>query len=463
MKDRTRQQAFLIVAIASLASATLSIVASEFGTALLAVLLFLAVLALPSVGLAIPVFSDSLAVPVLLAMPWMLPLVSWIAGAAAIVAFCSMLIKSPLVRGRALRWLGPVGLIAVWGTLVGLSHLPTIQVMAGLRIAVLPLIIGIAAAAVKRSLVVWILNALGLLLVANAVAALVEIGLGVSGLLNVGLVYGESIRTVDSVLRPPGLFIASYVLGGYAAVYAVITLGRVVRDGARIVRLWGLISLTAALACILLSTSRFALIILVVGVLALVLAPGTRLNVVMKVLSVAIATSLVIAFLEVGLSSAESLAARFGLWQSLLDRINLLFGAGWGSAGSASVSHFSAARNTTDNYVLNIAYQLGLLGILAVVVAIGLMVRSLARSRHDDGVRLGALATACGVIASFAVTETWEYTGAMCLLMLCIGSPGMKSSESDGAQAHTVTNLNMSTPVTAGSAIGRARLRHSSR
>jgi len=295
------------------------------------------------------------------------------------------------------------------------------QVLIGLRFLVLPFVALAVAPALTRAEISGVVHVAGVIVITSAVAALFQNYVGADALVRAGLEYGASVRSVDSILRPPGLFVASYVYGAFAAVSSLIFLGAILARERLRVLYWAYF--IAGLGGIVLSTSRFALIIFICGVAVMVLAAGERLSFTFKAAALILALAMVGVFVSVGLSGTESWEVRLGLWEAVLRNVSWPFGDGVGSAGSATLSRVSSERNTVDSYFVSLIFQFGYLGVLISGAAVSIVVYLLARVKQFQGVRLGAIAALTGTVFSFVVTESWEFTSAMCLVLLVLGSP----------------------------------------
>lgn len=366
---------------------------------------------------------------VLLVLHLLSPSTATLASAAvvplALVGLALLLPRSRTVRQRVVSTLPGVLLILLIGGAIGIASMPMAQVLIGMRIVIGPIVVFLAAPAFARGDVEKVTLAAGWLILASNIAAIWQMAAGVGVLQSMGLVYGASLRTVDSVLRPPGLFVASYVYGGFASVVAVLLLARLFREGPRRVGfVWILLTL-AAVVGVVLSTSRFALIVTAAGILGAILASSREVSWSVRVASIGASAAAAFAFLTYGLTSNESWYIRLAVWRDALGEGSSLLGNGWGSAGSATLSSFSTGARIVDSYFINLYIQIGVLTVVAVIWLVVLVAQGLRARSQASIMRWAGACAGVGLIASFTVTETWEYYGAASMVMLALGSAGV--------------------------------------
>jgi hypothetical protein len=268
-------------------------------------------------------------------------------------------------------------------------------------------------------------------IIANACAGLVEYSFGISRLLQAGLHYGSQVRVIGQSLRAPGLMVDNFNLGLTAAAYgsAVLVAGLV---GFKLGRSHILIGLPAAVICIVLSTTRSAVVLLAVSAvfgLFLTSGSGDRGRVMLsriagRVVALGLVVGIPVAYWKAGLSSSQSYHSRLNLWGHFFREGLVSFaGHGLGSAGIATTSRFAGAATSdvvADNYFINFLWQAGLVGCLLLFICW----ISRTRSRVSESGRIyqrAARALMIGLAASFYFTETWEYISAMLVLLPALG------------------------------------------
>lgn len=338
-------------------------------------------------------------------------------------AVCLVALLAAAAWRRSLSgvWLlaGGVAVLTPW-LIYGILDVGAAQALTGLRLTLWPLMAAALGLSGTRADLKRLLTTTAAVLAVNAVAAWYERRIGVDGLLARGLTYGEQVTEIgDNVLRAPGLMRNSFHLGLFAAGFlAVLSLSiLVVQD--RTSRLTVGLGVPAALACLLLSTSRTSLVVVgVAGLLCVQMSErGTRFSRFSRLLAAVVLPSLPVAVVVIGAGSAASLTERFSVWAGFFDSRLTVLGHGLGSLGAASFSRYSNSDPVfVDNYWLSVAYQFG--GAALLVVYLGLVILMLAilgrRIAHPS--RRAASAVLVTVAASSMLLEVWEYPGVMCLL-----------------------------------------------
>lgn len=422
----------LMVVVLGLAAATLVTFAP--GVPLLALVLGL-IFIFPAIGISIGILQPSVALPFILANDD-ISLITIIGTISMILALIVLFVQSQAVRTRLVKFALPIIAILSWGLIVGVYQMPLEQVLIGVRFFFIPFLIAVGAVAIEPIWIKRILTCCGVVLLINVPVLIWERTLGADGLMALGLTYGESVRTVDSVLRPPGTFAANYELGAFAAVYSTLQMA-LLATSKKNRTTFGYIFLFSAITAVLLSTARFAIVIVVVAAVAIAVTRRQQVSPILRLVTLVGGTSVVGMLLLKGSTGTESLFARLDLWESRWGDINLWIGNGWGSSGASTLSESSVGRMVMDNYYLSLLYQLGALGGILAFVAWVLVLRQLSAKTvsHRSEMNYAGLISVVAVLVSFIVTETWEYSGAICLLMLCLGSTrgGRETAQPEGA------------------------------
>ncbi|WP_165314261.1 hypothetical protein [Agromyces protaetiae] len=397
--------------------------------AIAAVVLLAAVLLSPALGLSIVVLADGVAFPFLLSGTSTM-LVNLVVLGAALLALPAVFLKGR--KHPAVLW--PVAALLaaiVPATIVGFATLPSMQVVSGLRYIVVPLIAAVIASTLSDRALRIVLRAVTVEMVVSLGAAIVETTLGSDRLLALsGVSYGVSIRNIGETLRAPGTFATNYHLGAFAGVFAVVAMfwwGML--PGAKRDRIWRLVALVAAVGCLVLSTYRTGVLVLVIATAVAVLAVRA-IPPAAKVAVVVVAAGVAVAFSAAGLDSSSSLFERFGIWADLLARGSAPVGSGTGYAGAASGADAAVRHIFTDNYYLSLWLQIGAFALVFVAVFAWIawaLFRAGRRVGRDAApIAAAAFALWLGVLAGLAVVELWEYTSAMSLVALVLGATGAR-------------------------------------
>lgn len=204
-------------------------------------------------------------------------------------------------------------------------------------------------------------------LMANLIAATWQSISGVDAFLSLGLRYGTSVRTIDGVVRAPGLTIINSELGLFAGIVGLFAALQLILNWRLGSKLWPLLALMLSIGCILLSTSRSGALIIASGiVIALLYLNNRQTRKAANIWSALLFLSLfLVGFSYIGATSNASWADRLAQWTSLVNSEIGIFGSGFGSVGAATFSGFSP-RNPmfTDNVYLSILIQFGLIGFI---------------------------------------------------------------------------------------------------
>lgn len=324
-------------------------------------------------------------------------------------------LRGDLRRGVVTRAIVVLLTIAGPGLVVALLRAPALSSLAAANVILPPVLALLAGSATSQSSSKRLFRLATLLMIANAIASIVEVRVGVHGLLDAGLQYGTEVREFGaSTLRAPALAGDNAAAGIAAAALLVWVLA--MRDDHQLVGnpLRGLAAASSGIVLVL-STSRSGLALLVVAAASLALSKGSPGN--RQWSRVLIAFVAVVGFVAYGLTSSTSLAARLDVWRGLTNSGLTWFGHGLGSVGAATYSRFSSwSPQFADNYWLSVYLQFGLWGTVMTVWWLGRALALLGpRLRRQP--EAGAL---CALAASVALTsifvELWEYSAGMILL-----------------------------------------------
>jgi hypothetical protein len=344
----------------------------------------------------------------------------YVLNLSSAVVVCALAAAVVLRRGGSLpmRWVaaGAAGVaVAVVWAVIGVAHHGPGQTAAGLRIIVVPIAMIVIVTALPAPAVASLLTLESWLVVANAAAGLAELAIGPARLVQAGFSDERNVRYINGVFRVPGLTEFNAELGMLAGAYLLGYLACWMTPGVRPVRWsWHAGALSAA-ACLMLSTSRSGVVLVVAGLLAAVLRRRSAL-------SVAVAGAVVVAttgaFAVLGAAGSNSLFERFAVWGHLLRGVPPA-GFGIGGAGAATYSRVAGSAPVfVDNYFLNLGLQFGpvVMGlfVVAVLVALVRLVRGCAA--HPGWVM--PIALLAGTVAASLVIDSWEFPAAMLALFL---------------------------------------------
>jgi hypothetical protein len=337
------------------------------------------------------------------------------------VVVCALAVAVVLRRGGSipLRWVGVAigaGLAAaVWGA-VGVAHHGLAQTLTGLRLILVPVAMIVVVAALRPDAVRRLLTLLSWLVVANAVAGLVELAVGPARLVRIGFSEDRNIRYIDGVFRVPGLTTFNAELGMLAGVYLLGYLACWLTPRARPRRWSWHAGALAATTCLAMSTSRSGALLVVCGVLGAVLLPRSR-NRARRVVTLALAGGLVVAvagaFAVLGAAGSRSLFERFTVWGDLLDGVPAA-GFGIGGAGAATYSRVADSPPVfVDNYYLDLGLQFGPVVMVVLIAAVVAALVWLARRSAADPLTAMPIALVAGLAGASLVIDSWEFPAAM--------------------------------------------------
>ena len=301
--------------------------------------------------------------------------------------------------------------VSALGLLIGLNEVSFIVALQGVKLLFLPILLSIGAV---NSEIPWdkIYKALVCLSFLQISVAITEYFIGVTKLLDLGLVYGTQIRQIEGQLRAPALFSTHFEFGLFSA--AVFTTSLYVYDaGARIRSAWVRSGIFFGLIGVMLSTARTAILIVVVIFLLRRIEtldiPRRLLSVLSKLLILTLSCLILLQILP-SVFTSGSVFSRFENWRNILSSFNVFFGRGVGIAGGATSSNFAeiSQRIVVDNYILSLLVQFGLAGLALFLIAIKKF--SLPSPRVSP--------ILLSILVSFFTLETWEYYACISIMLM---------------------------------------------
>lgn len=386
------------------------------------------VILVPLVATSLAILADGVAFPLL------------ITGASTtlvnIGVLGSVLLAVPMVLLRktaspvVLRVTAILALAAVPGTIAALVLLPASQVLSGARYLAIPVVVALLASTLTDRARRTLLILVTIEMTVSFIAAIIETAIGSDRLLEeTGLDYGVTIRNIGETLRAPGTFATNYHLGSFAGVFAVVALlwWGSLRGASRDI-VWRVIAVVSSIGCLVLSTYRTGLVIVLVAVGAAILLSGRRLPAWVKIVLALGAAGVAVGFVTAGLGSSDSFYERLAIWTGLLTDSVAPFGRGLGYSGAASGAEGAAVQIFTDNYYISLWLQLGVSSLIFFGVFVVLAVLLVRMGQRGDRRALPAACLWIGALAGFAFVELWEYTSAMSLVGFVLGSSALAVS-----------------------------------
>jgi len=350
----------------------------------------------------------------------------YVLSLAGAVVVCALAAVAVVRHGRRVPrgWLiAAAAAIVVAGvsSAVGIAHHGVAQTATGLRLLAIPIAMIVLVAALPPAAIERLITLLSWLVVANAVAAVIELAVGPARLIRMGFSDQHNVRYIDGVFRAPGLTEVNTELGLLAGAYLLGYVVLWLMPATRPHRWAWHAAAAAAVVCLVLSTSRSGAVLVVAGVLGSLLLrrPRGRAR---RVLTLALAGGLVVvlagAFAVIGAAGSGSLFERFVVWRDLLRGVPV-FGYGIGGAGAATYSRVASSPPVfVDNYFLNLGLQLGPVVMVLVVAAVVGALAWLARGSADHPHRVILVAVVSGLAAASLVIDSWEFPAAVLALIL---------------------------------------------
>lgn len=324
---------------------------------------------------------------------------------------------------------GSVLLVATvaWGSVVGVASHSTFDAINALRVFVLPLIAFACIRNMSRFQLSRLLTFIGVAMVLNAIASVFEFILGSDALIAAGLNYGTEIRQIGGVLRAPGLTRSNASLGLIAGFYLLglfIFFGKWQFSRSRRLLQPVIIS---SIVCVLLSTTRTAIVVLAVGLLL------QRVSFKNSVRNGLFTVVMLTGFYIFGAGSADSAIARLSVWANALSTVDLM-GSGFGSVGSTTYSDLSLGKGAfTDNYFISLIQQFGVFGVILSVAAVGY---AFALRRGDGPISALWGPVYAALIVASLIIEAWEYWAAMAVMLVWLRCSQVLYEEDLNADSH---------------------------
>ncbi|MCU1558925.1 MAG: hypothetical protein JWN09_2920 [Microbacteriaceae bacterium] len=437
------RRAAVTTAVGGTAAVGFGALAAALPLALPAVIVVPVVVLVPIVAVAFAVLADGVVFPLLLTGTGATILNMGVLG-AALLALPAALIRRA-VNPVVLRIVVVLALMIVPGIVIALFVFPSSQVLSGIRYFVVPVAVAVLASSLSDRQLRLLLKAVTMLIAASFIAAIIETMLGSDALLKLtGLAYGVSIRNFGAALRAPGTFATNFHLGAYSSVVAVVALlwWGTLRGSNRDVA-WRIVALVSSIGCLALSTYRTGVVLLVVSVIAAVFLSGSAVRLWLKLAVAIVGIGVATGFLLIGLGNTDSYFQRLDVWNGLLSGSPSLLGRGIGYAGAASGAAGSAIQIFTDNYYISLWLQFGIPGLVIVGIFVGIFVALFRAGRLGNSRAAVAVSLWTGVLVAFAFVELWEYTSAMCLIALVVGSSAAGYRRSSPAPGVDLTEHTM--------------------
>lgn len=324
--------------------------------------------------------------------------------------------KSKLFR-PILKSLFLLTFICTMGFIIGIPNVDFIVQLQAIKILILPVVLSIGSINKHFN---WqkYLKTLIILLCFENIVAIIELRMGIFTLMTLGLEYGSELRQIKGQLRPPALFLNHFEYGLFSASVFVACLS-LKRYSASQNYAWMNAGLIISSLGVFLSTARTAVIIVLVSY---ILKNQTNSNIfrihskrIVKIIN-SIGVLSVVALIFPSLVASESLYSRVINWQNILSRFNIVIGNGLGSAGGATSSNFyrQESKVIVDNYFLSLLSQIGVLGLCLFIFCLLGLTRLPLRHKY----------IVFALVSSFLTLESWEYFGAMTILLISMFSIG---------------------------------------
>lgn len=419
---RARRRGTAVAGAGGVAALGLGAVAVAQPLALAAVVVVPLVALVPAVAVTFASAADGVALPLLLTGRTATTVNIGVLAATILAALVAVL------RGRVDRRVGwPVLAMTAFvlpATLIAVDEFPSSQWLSGMRYVFIPLLVALLASTMSARAVRMVLRVLTVLLALNAVVSGIESALGSDRLLALThLSYGTNIRNIGTTLRAMGTFATNYQLGAFAGVLtAAALLWWGTLEGARKDRIWRIVAVASGVACLVFSTYRTGIIVLVVAIAAAVFLTRGVVAGWVRIAAAVGGALAVIGFLAVGLGSTSSLFERYGVWGQLLAASPRFFGRGLGFSGAASEAVGSSISIFTDNYYISMWLQFGVGGLLAMALFLVVAVGLFRIGRRGNSRAALALTIWVGVLVGFYFVELWEYTSAMSIVALVLAA-----------------------------------------
>ncbi|MFC7528587.1 hypothetical protein [Actinoplanes sp. GCM10030250] len=364
-------------------------------------------------------------------------------AAVACTLLLVTLVRQPPPRRLLLVGAGVVLLFGVW-TLIGFADHGVAQTLVGGRLTALPLILLVLVCALTARELDLLVTVLAAMVIANAVAAIVEYVIGPADLIALGFEEGRSVRLIGDTFRAPGLTEVNAELGllagGFLLGYAALWLVRDLRPQNRI---WHAAAVAAVIG-LALSTSRTGALLLVGGLVSAVVlnrGGGPAMRKRARIIGIGMVAVVAAGFVAIGATGSSSTFERFQVWGNLLSSGAPWYGLGLGGVGAATSSRVSDSTLVfVDNYFVSISLQLGIPTLIAVVALLGWAVFRLSRGSADRPHYAVYLAVLAGLTLASLMIETWEYSAAMMCLVVFVAYAGRTTQTASSSAASSAAS-----------------------
>lgn len=304
--------------------------------------------------------------------------------------------------------------LSAYGATIGWSNVKHATIFLGIKFLLLPLLFS-SLHVLDFSDCKKILYFGFIAQIANAVAVIVEVVLGQEKLLQLGFDYGTNIRDFSGTTRFPGLTLANYELGIFSAgVFALAYL--ILRDKNNEFKFsQNFLSLVlgSSITCLIGSSSRSGMIFVLIFFVIFSLSVKKNFAGITIIVLILISAFIMASMRSWVFVDTSSTSLRIELWKILFARVNFWYGAGLGSAGSASNSSYAevGSRVFTDNQLIAFIYQCGLAGLILFF----LIFFSLAKASV-----LKTFPLVISLLITSIFLEIWDYTLFMSMIFFVI-------------------------------------------
>ena len=306
---------------------------------------------------------------------------------ASAVAWTAIGNQNPSFKGKTS--LAYLSLALVPGALVSLSqNFWYGAIAAPILYLTLPMAYFIGRRIAGKSLLA-LMRAVDVLLTANLVLAIWEWKVGVDGMLATGIKYGATVRTINGLIRATGLTLINVDLGLFGASIALIYIVLLSVKSPIRPKVEMYFAVSIGLTVVVLSTSRSAMVLVLVGCATLLCWNIFRANARVSFLSLMSAVCLVgfgaYAFVGIGATSSSSLEGRQYVWTHIVSQGLSFFGLGSGRVGGLSYSSLNPYQSQfVDNMWISFIVQFGFWGGILGFIALAQSIREVWKVRHSN-------------------------------------------------------------------------------
>ena len=394
-----------------------------FSLIIIAVSIFIFVLKRPESAFIMSLFFPLVSLPLVALVPESLQYITL--GAQLVCLTTSIRIVNHTGAWEKFRVVVPVFvlffLLILYGAIFGnLQTSVTLKLLAA-KIILLPVVLSITAI-LGLQFIRKLIKALFLVVLLNVIASLIQIVLGVDRLVSLGLKYGSNVSSLGSGrLRAPGLSLTNFdfsLLCGLAIILSLLCLENYFEFQKTFSKVLVTFVLVSSFIGIFVSSTRSGLLFASVTMLAFYAFGKSNIGRIMIFASFASLIIFLINLLFPEFLGRQSLGQRFLVWQNILNGRSLIYGDGLGTAGSVTNSSFASAgsRLVADNYYLNLLIQFGVPGIFFFILGMAIY--------WSFAGQLGR-SLIIGLAFTAAITEIWEYTSLMTMVLILITFDGI--------------------------------------